>query len=264
MNSCLYTGTIRHRRFHPMVNHFRYRLFFVFIDLHELDALFDCHPFFSAHQVNLAYFRRRDHMGPPHVPLDEALRAHIQAQTGRCPQGPIRLLTHLRYFGYCFNPVSIYYCYAPDGRAVETIVTEIHNTPWGEEHLYVLTGDANEHPLDDWRRYRFTKQFHISPFMDMDIAYDWRFRVPGRRLAVHMVNFQNRAKLFDASLTLERRPINRANLSRALLLYPLMTCKVTAMIYFQALRLTLKKAPFFEHPRYRRALDRTRPEIVKE
>jgi hypothetical protein len=161
------------------------------------------------------------------------------------------MLTHLRYFGYCFNPVSFYYCYDATGENVDTIVTEIHNTPWGEEHLYVLTRGLNEHPLPDWRRLRFDKAFHVSPFMDMDIHYDWRFRVPGPKINVHMINLQQGRPIFDASLSLERRPMSRPNLSRVLLAYPLMTLKVTTMIYWQALRLLLKKAPFYEHPKTR-------------
>jgi DUF1365 family protein len=207
----------------------------------------------STRGVNLAYLRRRDHMGDPRLPLDHALREHVAEKTGRRPAGPVRVLTHFRYFGYCFNPVSFYYCYDAAGENVDTIVTEIHNTPWGEEHLYVLSPDRNEHPLPNWRRFRFDKAFHVSPFMDMDIHYDWRFRVPGRKINAHMINLQRGRPIFDASLSLERRAMSRHNLSRVLLAYPLMTLKVTTMIYWQALRLLLKKAPFYEHPKKRGA-----------
>ena len=249
MNSCLYIGTIRHRRFQPVFNAFRYKVFFCFLDLAELDHVFDVHPLWSAGQANIAYLRRRDHTGDPAVSLDRAVRDAVEAGGAPRPEGPIRMLTHLRYFGYCFNPVSFYYCYDPEGKTVVTIVAEIHNTPWGEQHLYVLNNDMNIHPLVDWRRYCFSKGFHISPFMDMGLAYDWRFRIPDKRLSVHMLSRENGHKLFDASLALARYPITRRNLTRALIHYPLMTAKVTAMIYWQALRLLIKGAPFFEHPR---------------
>ncbi len=164
------------------------------------------------------------------------------------PKGSIRLLTHLRYFGYCFNPVSFYYCYDESDEEVETIVAEIHNTPWGEEYCYVLGEDLNEHPMRGWKRYQFNKNFHISPFMDMDIWYDWRFRKPGKSLTVHMNNSEKGKKLFDATLTLNRREIDSYLLNRVLIAYPLMTLKVTTMIYLQALRLWSKGAVFYVHP----------------
>lgn len=244
----IYVGTIRHQRVHPVENQFTYRVFFMLLDLGRLYELSHLHPLWSGDGVNLAYFRRRDHMGDPQVPLDQSVRNLVQKETGICPQGPIRLLTHLRYFGYCFNPASFYYCYDADDKKLETIVVEIHNTPWGEEHLYVLPSVSDEHSSFFWRRHRFKKGFHISPFMDMGIDYDWRFRVPGNRLNVHMINFENGRRLFDASLSLEKKNLTRENLTRVLLNYPAMTAKVIFLIYWQALKLTLKGAPIFTHP----------------
>jgi len=251
--SCIYEGTIRHRRYRPRPNAFRYRLFFMFIDLSELPGLFDLHPLWSDKRVNLAYFRRRDHFGEPSISVEESVRDLVRLKTGHIPAGPIRMLTHLRYFGFCFNPASFYYCYDPSDTRVETIVVEIHNTPWGERYCYVLEDRQDEHPHEAWRRFRFNKQFHVSPFIDMNISYDWRFRVPSQTLNVHMIDYENGHKLFDASLALKRRAISRQALTRILVKYPLLTVKVSAMIYFQALRLILKKTPFFEHPRKRGA-----------
>jgi DUF1365 family protein len=130
-------------------------------------------------------------------------------------------------------------------------VVEIHNTPWGERHCYVFGDSQNEHPVDHWRRYRFNKNFHVSPFIDMDIQYDWRFRVPGDIIRVHMIDIEKHKKLFDATLMLKRQPISHKGLTRVLIKYPLMTMKVTTMIHFQALRLLLKNTPFFTHPKKR-------------
>jgi len=248
MKSCIYEGTIRHRRYRPRPNIFRYRLFFMFLDLSELPAVFRFHPLWSNERPNVASFRRRDHFGDPQLPLDQAVRDLVEERLGRRPQGPIRLLTHLRYFGYCFNPASFYYCYDPEDTRLETIVVEIHNTPWGERYCYVLGREQNDHPLANWRRHRFAKGFHVSPFIHMDIDYDWRFCEPGKVIRVHMIDKEDGRILFDASLALERRPIDRAALSRVLMLYPVMTLKVTTMIYWQALRLLIKKTPFFAHP----------------
>jgi uncharacterized protein len=251
MKSCIYEGTIRHRRFQPRPNHFQYRLFFMYLDLAELPTLFDRHPLWSYGTPNLAYFRRADHFGDPSAPIDQAVRDLVQERTGQRPAGPIRMLTHLRYFGHCFNPATFFYCYDKSDRSLETIVVEIHNTPWSEVFCYVLPIDRNEHPLPGWRRFRFAKAFHVSPFIGMDIAYDWRFQEPGDRIRVHMINYQKGAKLFDASLRLQKRPITHRALTRALWKYPLMTGKVLALIYLQAWRLLIKQTPVFTHPNKR-------------
>ena len=220
----------------------------MFLDLAELPTLFGTNLFWSSNRVNLAYLRRRDHLGDPSVPLQRAVRDLVEVRIGKRPAGPIRLLTHLRYFGYCFNPVSFYYCYDESDEQVDTIVVEIHNTPWGEEYCYVLGEELNEHPVRGWKRYQFSKDFHISPFIDMDICYDWRLREPGKSLSVHMNSIEKDKKLFDATLTLNRREISSRELNRVLLAYPFMTLKVTSMIYLQALRLWSKGAIFYVHP----------------
>ncbi len=129
---------------------------------------------------------------------------------------------------------------------------EIHNTPWGERHCYVLGAEQNEHPIEYWRRHQFAKVFHVSPFIDMDIHYDWRFRLPDDSMRVHMIDYERGEKLFDASLALRRRPINRQALTGVLLRYPVMTGKVISLIYWQALRLFLKRTPVFTHPKKRK------------
>ncbi len=252
MHSCIYEGTIRHRRYRPRANMFQYRLFFMFLDLAELSALFDIHPLWSYEKTNIASFRRRDHFGNASISLDQAVRDLVEERLGNRPNGPVRLLTHLRYFGHCFNPASFYYCYNPADTRVDTIVVEIHNTPWGERHCYVLGAEQNEHPIEDWRRHRFAKAFHVSPFIDFDINYDWRFRVPDDSIRVHMIDYEKGEKLFDASLALQRRPLSRQALSRVLLRYPVVTGKVVFLIYWQALRLLLKKTPVFTHPKKRK------------
>ena len=249
MESCIYTGTIRHRRFRPRSNFFQYRIFFLYLDLAELATVFDIHPLWSHEGFNVACFRRRDHFGDPSVPLGQSVADLVEARTGRRPDGPIRLLTHLRYYGYCFNPASFYYCYDSTQTSVESIVVEIHNTPWGERYCYVLDGRENVHTVRQWRRHCFAKNFHVSPFIGMDIDYDWRFRVPGESLQVHMVDYQGGEKLFDASLSLKKRTISRSSLTEVLVQYPVMTVKVIGMIYWQALRLVMKRTPFFTHPK---------------
>jgi DUF1365 family protein len=250
MKSCIYAGHVRHRRFAPVGNSFRYGLFLMYLDLAELPHVFQGRWFWSVDRLNLAYFRRKDHFGDPAIPLEQAVRDLVREKTGRWPSGPIRMLAHLRYFGHCFNPASFYYCFDPEDRRVETIVVEIHNTPWGEVHCYVLDESRNE-AQGNRKRYQFSKDFHVSPFMDMGLRYDWRFLEPGESLNVHMNVLRGKEKLFDATLTLKRAEMTPARLAYVLLRYPLMTVKVILAIYYQALRLWIKGAIFYLHPEKR-------------
>lgn len=181
------------------------------------------------------------------MPLDESIRELVYQRMGRRPSGPIRLLTHLSYFGYCFNPASFYYCFDAAGRSVETIVVEVNNTPWGERHMYVLDAGADR---ADPKRLEFSprKEMHVSPFMEMDIDYAWRFNEPGDRLIVHMENAKEGYKVFDASLSLERREITGRGLAHVLVSFPLMTIRIMVAIHWQALKLWLKGTPVHVHP----------------
>ena len=136
--SAIYAGRVRHRRMRPVPHAFHNRLFMMYLDLDELDVVFDGRWFWSTRRAAPARFRREHHLGDPERPLADCVRDLVTAESGQRPAGPIRLLTHLQYFGYCFNPVSFYYCFDEEDRRVETIVAEVNNTPWGERHCYVL------------------------------------------------------------------------------------------------------------------------------
>ena len=250
--SCLYVGQVRHRRFTPKAHQFSYKLFLVYLDLSELPSVFDGFWLWSMEKANIASFRRRYHLGDKKLPLDISVRDHIENKTGRRPEGPIRLLTHLSYFGFRFNPVSFYYCFDKHDENLEFIVAEVNNTPWGEQYCYVLDSMDNQSATDGANgrihRYFEDKRFHVSPFMPMDMQYDWRFSTPGKSLSVHMENYQHEDKVFDATLNLKRRQMTSKNMAMVLVQFPMITMKVVAAIYYQALRLWLKKIPFVNHP----------------
>jgi len=250
VNSCLYEGSVRHRRHGNPDAEFHHRLFMAYLDLDELPQLFDGRWLWSARRPALAWFRRADHLGDPAMPLSEAVHALVLERTGVHVQGPIRLLTHLRYFGHCFNPVSFYYCFDRAGRSVVAVVAHVTNTPWGESHSYVLAVDsAADHGTVSLINGRMEKELHVSPLMGMDHTYDWRVTEPAERLSVHIESLGvDGESVFDATLALRRRELTTAAMTSALARFPLLTLRIVASIYGHALRLRLRGAPYHPHP----------------
>jgi uncharacterized protein len=244
LHSCLYAGSVRHRRFDSVGHEFTVRLYFAYLDLDELDRAFAKRFWWSARRPAPMRFRRRDYFGPPDQPLADCVRDAVAKQLGTRPTGPVRVLTNLRCFGYIFNPVSIYYCFDQHEQLV-AVLAEITNIPWGERHHYVVGASSSEQRV---LRARFAKQFHVSPFQPMEQEYSWSLSMPGERLAVHMQNHEAGAKIFDATLAVTRRPWNTRNLTAVIWRHPWMTAKVTCMIYWHAFRLWCKRATFHRHP----------------
>ena len=247
LKSAIYTGWVRHRRYEPKPHKFRYTMFQMYLDLDELDKVFKGSWLWSTRRFSLAWFRRKDHFGDPSISLSQAVRDLVEEDTGTRPHGSIRLLTHLRYFGYCMNPVSFYYIFDEADTRVETIVAEVHNTPWGERHCYVLPRDPDQSEAET-QSHRFEKSFHVSPCMPMNQQYIWRLGDPEEKLVVHMENEQDGKRVFDATMVMERIELNKVNREKVLLRFTFMTGKVIAAIYWQALRLWIKRIPFHTHP----------------
>ncbi len=245
LESAIYTGKVYHQRFLPVFHGFNYSLFMMYIDLKELPTLFKPFRFWSLEHWNIASFFRKDYADREVNELEESIRNLIKKETGQSSTGPIRILTHLRYFGFIFNPVSFYYCFDNQGQTVEFIIAEITNTPWGERHSYVLDCGTQSSPY----HFHFKKSFHVSPFMPMEMNYDWQFNKPNDELVIHMENLKNQIKQFDALLVLKRVEINQSNMYKFLVMFPFMTLKIIISIYWQALWLKIKRVPFFPHPK---------------
>jgi DUF1365 family protein len=248
MESALYRGTVRHRRFSPRAHRLSYPLFLLYVDLDELGSAFSGSLLASARRPAPLWLRRRDHFGDPTRCWAETVRAAATERLGRPFDGPVRLLAHPRTLGFRMNPVSFFYLFDRDG-ALDAVLAEVTNTPWDERHLYAV--DARRASRSGVVDARFRKSFHVSPFLPMDLEYRWRLTPPRERLLVHMENHRGGRKLFDATLRLERRPLDPANLRRSVLAHPAMTLKVFLWIYLHALVLKLKGTPF--HPHLKRA-----------
>ncbi len=240
--SGIYEGAVRHRRHEASPGEFRHRLALALIDLDELPGLLDGRLVRSG--PGLVRLRRGDLFGDPEVALRQAVADEVERQSGVRPAGPIRVLTGLRSFGICFNPVSFYLCLDATGERLEHVLAEVTNTPWGERHPYVISGAASAGGLTG----ESAKALHVSPFMAMDQRYSWRITNPGERLAVHIESHRGPEKCFDATLSLRRRELTRGSLARITARYPAASLRVLALIYGHALGLKLRGVPIHPHP----------------
>jgi DUF1365 family protein len=245
MDSGIYSGTLRHRRFFPAAHEFTYPLFMVLLDIDRLPELMRVSPLAGYNRKAVVAYRERDHFGDPAQKLRDRVRRDAERAGVVIPDGQILLLTHLRYLGYNFNPVSFFYCYDRSG-SLRMVLSEVNNT-FGETANYWLTPSV-EVPAGESKRYRFRKTFHVSPFMKLGHEYDWTFTPPGERLIQQSVSYEDGKEIFDSTLSLERREWTRQELHRAIVRFPWMTAKVIAAIHWQALRLLLKRVPVVHHP----------------
>ena len=245
MESGIYSGTLRHRRFSPVSHEFTYPLFMVFLDINRLPELMKVSRLAGYNRRSWVSYQERDHFGDPARTLRERVGRDAARNGIVLPEGEIFLLTHLRYLEYNFNPVSFFYCYDREDK-LQMIMAEVNNT-FGETANYWLTPSV-ERAAGDNKRYRFSKTFHVSPFLELSQEYDWTFTPPGKELISQSVSYEGGREIFDSTLKLERREWSRAELHRAVLRFPWMTAKVITAIHWQALRLLLKRVPVVSHP----------------
>jgi DUF1365 family protein len=254
--SRLNIGWVRHRRFAPKSHSLKYPVFMWYIDLDEIEQITQTSKLFSMESWNWISYRRSDFYGPTDQPLKNAVidkmtenDASLSSQITR-----ICMLTNLRTLGFIMNPVTFYYAFDSQNNLI-AIMPEITNTPWNETYQYVLSGDKSGKgipPKSITRgryRYQLNKEFHISPFHPMNTQYDWRLSDPTQKsLFVHLENWQQQEKVFDATMSLKPTKINAHEIRKTLIRFPFMTVKVASGIYWNALKLWIKGVPFYSHP----------------
>ena len=256
MHSAIYQGSIRHRRFHPLEHAFSYQVFMMYLDLSELDKVLSLSPWWSKKKWRPARFERSDFLGDTALSLDKAIRNRVYEASGEQLKGPIRMLANLRYFGFNMNPITSYYCF-DEHENLTHIVAEVTNTPWKERTSYVLKCD----PEKRIQHLSFQKEMHVSPFNPMNMTYLWTCNNPANVLSLNLETMFDDERHMDATMALKRREINAGSLSGILIKHPWMTAKVASAIYWQALKLGIKKSPIYDHPKVSAWCNKQQPKI---
>lgn len=242
VRSALYVGRVRHHRFRPKPHALAYRVFWMLLDLDEIDTLTHHLRFFSRNRFNLYAFRDADYGDRSGRPLKAQVEAALDDAGIAWDGGTVRLLTMPRILGYAFNPLSTYFCYGRDG-SLRATVYEVHNT-FGETHSYVAASGGEPRML----RQEADKRFHVSPFMGLSMRYEFTVEPPAERVAVTIDGHDRDGRLIAATMSGARRPIEDGTLLRLLATHPLLTLKVTAAIHWHALRLLAKRISWQPHP----------------
>ena len=246
-STAIYEGTARHRRAEPD-REFTPRLFLAYLDVDELPGSLDPLPGWSARHAAPVHFRRQDFFDGLDTPLGGAVRDLVEERLGRRPRGQINLLAQPRTFGWLANPLAVYYCWDEGGHALDAIVLEVTNTPWGERQWYAL--DARDGP-DPTAAVTVEKQMHVSPFLPMDVDYRVTWTTPGASLTLNIEVVRAGTTIFSAGLALRRKVLDRFGAVAVLVRHPLMPLRVSAGIYRKALGLFLARVAIYRHPQRR-------------
>jgi len=253
LRSALYVGSVMHRRLRPRRHGLRYRLFWMLIDLDELDRLGKELRLFSRNRFNLVSVHDADFGDGSAVPLRLQLEGLLAGAGLGGAAARIELFAMPRIFGYAFNPLSVWFCRDSDD-TIRAVVYEVHNT-FGERHSYVLPVDGGR---DQALAQHAAKAFHVSPFLGMAMDYAFRVSPPGERISVAIRGADAGGPLIVAALAGARRDLDDRALLRLLAAFPLMTLRVTAAIHWHALRMVLKGFRIHPHPARLAAAPRAR------
>lgn len=232
MKSGLYTGHVAHAR--PDKHRLRYKVFMLALDLDEIDALDGKLALFAHNRFSLMGLHDRDHADRVRAPLRPQIEQKLREAGIAFDGGEITLLTMPRILGYAFNPLSVYFCRRKSGE-LAALIHQVNNT-FGEQHFYVLpAAERNGVVAQDC-----AKDFFVSPFLEMDLRYEFRVVPPGEAVSVAMIVRRSAHVALTASFAGERRELTDANLLRAWLGNPLLTLSVVAGIHWEALKMLIK------------------------
>ena len=235
--SAIYQGVVRHRRFSPKKHDFSYRMYFICVQLDELELLCQRSWLFGTRWYNPIRFSQKDYLPGEPVALAQRISNKVQQLGGDWSSGRIVVMANCRCLGLYFSPVNFYYLY--DEQCCRYLLCEVSNTPWLERHYYLV---------DMQQQVKTDKAFHVSPFMPMQMQYHWRISELGERALIHIENHQQ-DKVFYATLALKRQPFSSKALWATWLRLPWMSASILLGIYWQALKIWLKGIPYVPHPK---------------
>ena len=233
-NSCIYSGFVTHRRFKPKRHFFTYKTFSLFIDLHEIENLGIKIKFFSYNKFNVLSFYDVDHGPRDGSSLVSWVNNRLTEAKINIESGTIKLLCYPRFFGYVFNPLSIFYCYDKNS-LLKAILYEVKNT-FNEQHTYVFSASSSSNLI----LHKCDKKFYVSPFMEMKTFYNFRLLNPGKILNIFIKQGDSEGTLLTACQVGKKIEMSSKNLLFQFIKHPLMSFKVILAIHFEALRLWLK------------------------
>lgn len=256
MNSCLYECAVMHARLTPRAHRFVYRIFMLAIDLDEWDEVGRIAPWLSVNRGNFFSLREADYLpvGEPAFNADpstrpianRSLKARVVAYLGHhgidLTGGRVTLVTLPRIAGYGFNPVSFYFCFDAAG-APRAAIAEVTNT-FREVKPFLLGPDTYSAEAGAFHR-RQPKHFYVSPFTDVDVAFDFTLRLPGDQLSVQIDDYRAAERSLTSTVTGERYPLTAGRLAWYTVKFPLLTLRVISLIHWHALCLWLKRVPWF-------------------
>ena len=248
MANAIYSGKIRHERYVDAKHLFEYRMFCVWLKVSEVDQPNFKWPGIGRTAFGFATLRASDYMAQrAELTLQKRLQGEIKDKTGVYWDGEAYLLAQPRYLGFIMNPLSLFYCYNAAGE-LSFVVGEITNTPWGERYCYVFAMSSKDGEKS--QTFELPKEFHVSPFLPMNMQYTWRFSKPGPNLAVGIWNRRDGRLDFEAHMSLKRLPLSRKNMWGEMLKMPLMTWKIWLGIYINAgILYAIKRVTFYSHPK---------------
>ena len=243
MNSCFYECDVFHRRLRPKQHEFLYRVFYFYLDLDESEEAAGKLKIFSVNRPNIYSLHDKDHFQYEKTIRPIATNVREFLERSGCPLEPggsIRMLCFPRFLGYVFNPITIYFCFTADGRPHAGVV-EVGNT-FRELKPY-LVPRASDGKCDF--EVRVPKEYYVSPFSPVDLDFHFRLHLPDGQLRVFIDDHDAGGKVLLSTLTGKRRELTLANLAKFTARFPFITLKVIGLIHWQALRLWLKRIPFF-------------------